>query len=114
VGSLSDPVQHPPHLGVTRPVYQLSQMVYKAGMNRLKLRADKACEDRATKAKLKAEAEIKAFYEAMEPLADRGLYEGDYRGYLSELALQILKNEDGLKFRNDGDGVATCWHVTWE
>jgi hypothetical protein len=78
----------------------------------LRERTNAALKLKADKQAAKVEGQVKAFYEAMNPLADTGLCEGEYRKGLNDEAIRILK-KDGITIRDDGGGVCSLYHVKW-
>jgi hypothetical protein len=78
----------------------------------LRERTNAALKLKADKEAAKVEAQVLAFYEVMNPIADTGLCEGDYRKGLSDEAIKILK-ADGIKIRDNGDGVCCLYTASW-
>ena len=78
----------------------------------LRQRAERANEVKAAKQHALAQKQAEDAYTFMGGLADKGLFEGTYKGPLCEEAIKMLR-EGKVKVRDDGESVANVFHLEW-
>jgi len=80
--------------------------------NPLRERTEDALQRKADKHAAHVAAQVKAFYEAMEPIADQGLCKGEYRKDLCEDARKQLRAQ-GITIVDHGENVCSLYLVSW-
>lgn len=84
----------------------------KSNVGYLRDRTEKAINLRVQQKLNRIKEQVQAFYNAMDPIADQGLFEGKYTKPLDEETIAQLSAE-GVKIIDQGEGVCDSFLAKW-
>lgn len=67
------------------------------------------------KERREAQDQVIAILDFCRPFAEKGQSSCQYRGLISVATQDFLRGDpERLQLRDDGDGLTSSWHISWE